>query len=69
VKLRERLDSFPTHKWVARIVFPVVIAQRLTQVIPNDAMDTLMLAYLWWLSEITMQESWEARRLVEDQQD
>lgn len=66
MSLRERLDAFPTHRWVARLVFPIVIFQRWTHVVSNEAMDTFMLAYLWWLSEVTMDESWKARRLAED---
>lgn len=64
MRLRERVDAFPTHRWAARIVFPVVIVQRITQVVPNSAMDTFMLAYLWWLSEVTAQEAWTARREI-----
>lgn len=66
MSLRDRIDAFPTHRWVARLVFPVFIAQRITHVISNDLFDSLMLGYLWWLSEVTMDESWRARRLQED---
>lgn len=46
-------------------MIPVFATQRLTHFISNDLFDSLMLGYLWWLSEVTMQESWEARRLAE----
>ncbi len=63
--IRERVDAFPSHKWLARFVLPLAILQRTTQVVGNELFDTILLVYLWWLSEVTANESWLARREVE----
>jgi hypothetical protein len=67
--LRERwqnwVEETPTHRWIARMVFPIFLMQRLTQVVSNDTFDSLMIGYLWWLSEVTAHESWLGRKEAE----
>ena len=65
MRWRERIDRFPTHKWMSRLVIPVFVTQRTTKIVDNDTFDTLLIVYLWWLSEVTEHDSWQARRQVE----
>lgn len=46
-------------------MFPVFVAQRVTRVVDNDTFDSLMIGYLWWLSEVTAHEAWLGRREAE----
>lgn len=69
MSLRDRLDAFPTHRWLARLVIPIFAAQRITKIIDAATFDTILLVYLWWLSEVTAHESWLARREVEHSDD
>ena len=68
MSLRDKVDAFPTHKWMARLWVPIAILQRLTQFVSNEVFDTILLVYLLWLSEITAHESWVARRLEEKEE-
>jgi hypothetical protein len=61
--IAERVDDWPTHKWIARFVFPLMLIQRIWFPQFDDIIEVFLLVYLTWLSEITAQESWLARKL------
>lgn len=64
-RLRARIEDTPTHLWMARLVVPIFIMQRWTGFVSDAAFDSLMLGYLWWLSEVTAHESWLGRRAAQ----
>lgn len=65
MSLRGWIERTPTHRWIARLVLPIFLAQRLSRIVDNDTFDSLMIGYLWWLSEITAHEAWLGRREAE----
>ena len=61
-RIRDRIDSFPTHRWAARLAILVGVWRYYT----SPSFDKMLLIYLWWLSEVTAHESWLARKELEN---